>query len=74
MPEFPWTDAGPVWICRVLKEAGLVKSTGEARRLIAQGAVRIDGNRIENADFELPDAGAPLIQVGKRRIMRVRFG
>ena len=73
VPEVRWREKGPVWICRLLKEAGLVKSTGEARRLIAQGGVRVEEKRIENADFELPAEGRPLVKVGKRRVVRIVF-
>jgi tyrosyl-tRNA synthetase len=54
-----------------LKQAGLTKSTSEARRLIAQHAVKIDGVRIEDADSVLPSGGQVVVQVGKRRIARV---
>jgi tyrosyl-tRNA synthetase len=73
VPEVRWGEKGPVWICRLLKETGMVKSTGEARRLIAQGGVRVEGNLIENADFELPAEGRPLVKVGKRRVVRILF-
>lgn len=76
IPEFVWTGATDetVWICRVLKQAGLVKSTGEARRLIAQGGVRVDGERVTDVDFAISLAAAVLVQVGKRRIVRIRPG
>jgi tyrosyl-tRNA synthetase len=61
----PW----PVWL--VLKEAGLVLSTSEARRMIQQGAVEIDRRRITSTDETLIPGGAYLIQVGKRRFKRV---
>jgi tyrosyl-tRNA synthetase len=61
----PW----PVW--RVLKEAGLVPSTSEARRLIQQGAVEIDRRRVASADETLEPGRDYLIQVGKRRFKRV---
>jgi tyrosyl-tRNA synthetase len=56
-----------------LHAAGLVKSNGEARRLIAQGAVRMDGARIGDVDLQVETSGNPLFQVGKRRVVRVRF-
>jgi tyrosyl-tRNA synthetase len=75
VPEYAWAgDGQTVWICRLLQAAGLVKSNGEARRLIAQGAVRMDGARVEDVDFQVETAGNPLFQVGKRRIVRVIFG
>lgn len=57
----------------ILKQAGLAKSTSEARRLIAQGAVRLDEARVENVALELPADTEVLLQVGKRRVARVRI-
>jgi tyrosyl-tRNA synthetase len=74
LPELEWpAGEGTVWICRLLKESGMVKSAGEARRLIAQGAVRIDGERVSDDSLEMPTRGSPVVQVGKRRLVRVRF-
>jgi tyrosyl-tRNA synthetase len=75
VPEHLWRgDAGTgVWICRLLKETGLVKSTGEAKRLIKQGAVRVDDARVDDEAFEVAARGERLLRVGKRRILRVRF-
>ncbi len=55
----------------VLKDCGLVKSTSEARRLVQQGAVRVDGERVTDFDIDLPAGGRFLLQVGKRRFARV---
>ncbi len=62
---------GHVTIASLLKEAGLVASTSEALRLIQQGAVRIDGERIDNRGLELVAGSRHLYQVGKRRIAQV---
>ena len=61
---------GRIFLPKVLKEAGLVKSTSEARRLIAQGAVRLDGERVgaEEIEFSGPEA---VLKVGKRRYLRL---
>jgi tyrosyl-tRNA synthetase len=64
-----------VWkLPRLLVETGLAPSVAEARRLIEQGGVRVDGERAGRAEAEVEvGAGhAPLIQVGKRRFLRVR--
>ncbi len=65
--------AGPLPIANVLKEAGLVKSTSEALRLIGQGAVRVDGARIEDRGLALEAGTDHVFQVGKRRIARIRI-
>jgi tyrosyl-tRNA synthetase len=55
----------------VMIEAGFARSASEASRLIAQGGVRVDGSKLAE-DAELVDGA--LLQVGKRRSVRVRFG
>lgn len=60
-----------VSISYVLKSSRLTKSTSEAMRLIKQGGVRIDGERVENPDQQIPCGETHVIQVGKRRFARV---
>ncbi|HEX8688483.1 MAG TPA: tyrosine--tRNA ligase [Pyrinomonadaceae bacterium] len=59
---------------RLLVETGLAPSMAEARRLIEQGGVRVDGERAAGAETEVEVSAerSPLIQVGKRRFLRVR--
>ena len=67
--------APQVWkLPRLLVETGLAPSMAEARRLIEQGGVRIDGERAarHETEVEVGNDRAPLIQVGKRRFLRVR--
>ena len=59
---------------QALKAAGLVKSTSEARRMVAQGAVRIDGRRVADFAHVLAPGSSHVLQVGKRRVARVRVG
>lgn len=65
------TATGSMSISAVLKEADLTKTTSEARRMLQQGAVRIDGERITDMDLELPAGARHVIQVGKRRFARI---
>lgn len=58
-------------ICTALKMAALTASTSEARRMIQQGAVKIDGERIENVELELSAGSVQVVQVGKRRFARI---
>ena len=58
----------------VLREAGLVSSTSEARRMIQQGAVEIDRRRVTSVEETLAPGREYLIQVGKRRFKRVVLG
>ena len=74
MPTHAWTADDPnVWVCRLLKTSGLAKSTSEARRLIRQGGVRLDGERVTDPELHVPAAGEAVVQVGKRRILKVVF-
>ncbi len=58
----------------VIKQAGLTASTSEATRMIQQGAVRIDGERVSDTDLKIPRGTEALIQVGKRRFAKVKVG
>ncbi|HPI92707.1 MAG TPA: tyrosine--tRNA ligase [Deltaproteobacteria bacterium] len=69
MPEVSLNLERP-WICSVLKEAGLVSGTSEARRMIAQGAVHVDDGKVSDAELVLA-RGTHIIKVGKRRFARV---
>ncbi|MEA1965400.1 MAG: tyrosine--tRNA ligase [Candidatus Aerophobetes bacterium] len=62
---------GKIWIIKLLKLAQLAGSGSEARRLIAQGGVRWDGRKIENVDLELSLDNEHILQVGKRRFMKI---
>ena len=63
---------GSIPLTRALKDAGLVKSTSEAIRMLKQGAVRIDGVKVEDKDLVLPaDSRTYVMQVGKRRFAKV---
>lgn len=74
IPEHAWpVEAAELPLANLLKELGLAKSTSEARRLITQGGVRLDGevHKDPNAPIARP-AGEQLVQVGKRRFARLR--
>ncbi|HXG28965.1 MAG TPA: tyrosine--tRNA ligase [Nevskiales bacterium] len=55
----------------LLRQAGLTKSSSEAQRLLVQGAVRVDQQRVENPGLMLRAGASYVIQVGKRRAARV---
>jgi tyrosyl-tRNA synthetase len=69
MPEVTLALERP-WICSVLKDASLVKSTSEAKRLVAQGAVSLDDEKLSDPEQVL-GSGAYIIKVGKRRFAKV---
>ena len=62
---------GSLLITQLLKEAGLVSSTSEAMRMIRQGAVKIDGKKVEDKGLQVAVGPARVYQVGKRRFARV---
>jgi tyrosyl-tRNA synthetase len=65
-------NGGGVWIVRALTKTGLCESSSEARRMVQQGAVRIDGERVSDVDYHLPPAErAYTVKVGKRRFIEI---
>ena len=62
-----------IWLPRLMQDAGLVQSTSEARRLIKQQAVSLDGERISDKDYTVMPDSEVLLKVGKRRFCRVCF-
>lgn len=67
-------DAAALPLPQLLKAAGLVSSTSEALRLLSQGGVRLDGERVTSKETTVPRGAAVLVQVGKRRFARVSVG
>ena len=57
----------------VLQQAGLCESTSDARRMIEAGAVRMDGEKVGDPKFKLPFDNSVVLQVGRRRVARVRL-
>jgi tyrosyl-tRNA synthetase len=64
---------GRVWLPRLLTALGLAGSNGEARRLIEQGGVKLDGQTICDSDVELAASSlrGSIVQVGKRRFIKL---
>jgi tyrosyl-tRNA synthetase len=71
VPTYPITaDEPTLWLPGLLAAAGLTTSNAEARRLIAEGAVRVDGQPVQGEDVERVDLVGRVVQVGKRRFVR----
>ena len=68
MDEFEFESG--IKIGNLLKDADLVDSTSEAFRMIKQGAVKINGEKVANKDIDLP-SGTAVYQVGKRKFARI---
>jgi tyrosyl-tRNA synthetase len=58
-------------ITHILKAANLVSSTSEAIRMIQQGGVKIDGERVEDSKLSIEFGVEHIYQVGKRKFARV---
>ncbi|MFZ5592765.1 MAG: tyrosine--tRNA ligase [Pseudomonadota bacterium] len=72
MPEIQLTAPnGGLPIAQLLKEAGLTASTSESLRMIQQGAVRVDGERVEDRSLVIATNQTYIVQVGKRRFARI---
>ncbi len=65
--------ASSLGLLTAIVQAGLARSNGEARRLVAQGGVSIDGERVEDPTQQLARGGPYLIRVGKRRFVRLEI-
>ncbi|MBF0542254.1 MAG: tyrosine--tRNA ligase [Nitrospirae bacterium] len=61
------------WLPQIMKDANLVNSTGEAIRLIKQGGVSLDGEKVMDVDISLT-FGERILKVGKRIYLRIIFG
>jgi tyrosyl-tRNA synthetase len=72
MPEVTLHAAdGKLGLAQALKSAGLVASTSDAIRQIRQGAVRVNGERVEDSGLALAAGATHVVQVGKRRFARI---
>jgi tyrosyl-tRNA synthetase len=74
MPEFDFLlPAEGIMIANVLKDAGLVNSTSDAMRMIKQGAVKIDGEKVDNTKHQFTLPLQTVLQIGKRKFARITF-
>jgi tyrosyl-tRNA synthetase len=67
-------SADGIAIPQVLKQAGLVASTSDAMRMIEQGGVRLNGEKVSDKGLRLAQGTEAVLQVGKRKFARVRIG
>jgi tyrosyl-tRNA synthetase len=65
------TDGASLALSQILKQAGLTASTSEAMRMIEQGGVRLDGEKVSDKALKMSAGGPFVIQVGKRKFARV---
>jgi tyrosyl-tRNA synthetase len=65
------TLEGPTNVVDIIHAAGFTRSKSEARRLVQQGAVKLDGERLDSIETEIAVEGERTLQVGKRRFLRL---
>jgi tyrosyl-tRNA synthetase len=63
--------SGRIWLPKLLVLAGLAPSTSAARRLIGQGAVKINGQRVNDPETEMVPQPGTVVQVGRRKFVRL---
>jgi tyrosyl-tRNA synthetase len=71
LPELELSVGEGMGIANVLKEANLVASTSEAMRMIKQGAVKIDGEKVADSKLEVVAGSEAVYQVGKRKFAKI---
>jgi tyrosyl-tRNA synthetase len=64
-------ERGTIGIAALLKQAGLTSSTSESFRMIQQGAVKLDGEKVSDKGLELEQGSIVIAQVGKRKFARI---
>jgi tyrosyl-tRNA synthetase len=72
IPVFAVDKDKEIWLPRIMKDAGLANSTGEAMRLIKQGGVCVNNDRWTDPDKKLVAGPEYLLKVGKRRFLRLQ--
>lgn len=71
LKEINYKTENSVWICKLLKDIGFVKSTSEARRMIKSNAVSIDSKKVQSESLELEKNRGYIIKVGKKKIAKI---
>lgn len=72
--EVVLTVDNPVWVVKLLSTAGMIDSNGEGRRLIRQGAVSINGEKITDENGEVSIDSGTVLKVGKRKFKKIILG
>nr|WP_281759512.1 tyrosine--tRNA ligase [Alicyclobacillus hesperidum] len=62
----------PIWIVKLLTDLGLANSNSEARRAIAEGSVRLNGEKVLDVDLQYEPHDGDVLQRGKRQFRRLR--
>ena len=68
------TEPGEKWLPKLITDLGLTQSTSEAKRMISQGAVTIDGARGNGEAYKLKEKSEYILKVGKRKFTKIVTG
>ena len=60
-----------IWICKLLKDIGMASSNGEVKRLIKQGALKIDNEKVSDENLEISKGFNGIIKLGKKKIKKI---
>ncbi|CCD07888.1 TPA: tyrosine--tRNA ligase [Legionella pneumophila] len=71
LEELSLVIAEPIALAQLLKQIDLTASTSESIRMVKQGAVKVDGDKVSDPSLKLPIGKSYIIQVGKRRIAKL---
>ena len=67
-----WGEKEKVWLITALKDAGVIASTSEGRRLIKQGAISIEGEKVTDVEFSIAKGDdEKIVKVGKKRFVKL---
>jgi tyrosyl-tRNA synthetase len=62
-----------VWLPKLVVDLGFAASTSEGKRLVGQGAVKLDGTPVTSENFEVPSSGTAVLSCGKRKFIRLSY-
>lgn len=66
-------EGGEIWVVKLVTTLGLCPSNGEARRMVQQGAVRVNGEQVEDVNGQISVEDGMVIQIGKRKFAKVKL-
>jgi tyrosyl-tRNA synthetase len=72
LPEYALPQGSRIWIVKIMVDNGLAETGSQARRLIKQGSVSLDGERVQDENLELAIAKEIIIKVGKRKFLKIK--
>ncbi|WLD92391.1 tyrosine--tRNA ligase [Alkalihalobacillus sp. AL-G] len=71
IPEHDWSGEDEVWIVDLIVELGLLNSKGEARRMIQNGGVKLNQEKVNDVQLQVHIEKDMIVQVGKRKFMKI---